>query len=205
MQRPSPAKRERILNAAAGLFAARAFHEVRLDDVAAAAEVGKGTLYVYFRSKEELFDALLVEGFEQMLGRLRLVAADRQSRAWDILQRMVGELVGWAVSSPHFYQLIRQSSEHPPTPGLKEKRRELGRILEQVLVRGNRSGEFSDPHPELTAQFIPSCVRGAIRFGPAGAKAELITGQILRVIGGGIRSARGKPARPSTRRKAVHA
>jgi len=53
MQRPDEKKRQLIANTAAKLFATRPFHKVKLDDVASAAGVGKGTLYIYFKSKEE--------------------------------------------------------------------------------------------------------------------------------------------------------
>jgi AcrR family transcriptional regulator len=199
VQKPSPEKRAKILEASARLFARKPYHEVRLDEIAAEARVGKGTLYVYFDSKEVLFDALLVEGFDRLLHRVRGALADTEVSAWDTLCLVVRELVGWAVSSPHFYKLVRESVEHPPTPLLRERRRELGQSMETVILRGVASGEFDDPHPELTAQFIPSCVRGAIRFGPAGTSAEVIADQILRIVGGGIRVSRAARHRNSTR------
>lgn len=196
MQRPNPIKRARIVEAAAELFARRPFHEVRLEEIAADARVGKGTLYVYFKSKEELFDALLVEGFDRLLTETRGIAD--QGTAWEALTRVVRAMVEWAVRSPHFYQLIRSSTEQPAipprTPRLKERRRELGLLIQRILVRGVRSGEFADPDPALTAQFIPSCVRGALRFGPAHPDIDHVTSHILRIIGGGIRRHSRQPA-----------
>ena len=55
MQRPDEQKRQLIIDTAARFFATQPFHKVRLDDVAAAAQVGKGTLYIYFKSKEDLY------------------------------------------------------------------------------------------------------------------------------------------------------
>ncbi|MDB5173389.1 MAG: putative Transcriptional regulator, TetR family [Phycisphaerales bacterium] len=70
MQVPNEQKRRHITSAAAKMFAARPFHKVRLDDIAAAAGVGKGTLYVYFDSKEDLYFTLTYEGFAQLVDRL---------------------------------------------------------------------------------------------------------------------------------------
>ena len=50
---------DKVLDAAARLFGTQRFHEVRMEDIAAEATVGKGTLYRYFNDKEELFVALL--------------------------------------------------------------------------------------------------------------------------------------------------
>src|SRR2546425_849110 len=63
----SPGTRQRILDAAARLFAARRFHEVRMDDVASEAGVGKGALYRYFRDKEDLYAALVTTATKQLL------------------------------------------------------------------------------------------------------------------------------------------
>src|SRR5436189_5663814 len=70
MQRPSEVKRRKISDTAARLFATKPFHKVRLDDVAAAAQVGKGTLYIYFKSKEDLYVSLVSEGFTNLVEQL---------------------------------------------------------------------------------------------------------------------------------------
>ena len=55
----SAARREAILTAALDEFAARGFEAARLDDVAKRAGVAKGTIYLYFRDKESLFQELI--------------------------------------------------------------------------------------------------------------------------------------------------
>lgn len=60
MQRKKTDRRLAVLEAATVLFSEKSFHDVKLDEVAVAADVGKGTIYTYFRSKEELFVQCLV-------------------------------------------------------------------------------------------------------------------------------------------------
>ena len=48
-------KRELILNALEELLPGKRFHEITLDEVARTAGVGKGTIYLYFHDKDELF------------------------------------------------------------------------------------------------------------------------------------------------------
>ena len=50
-----PEKKLRVLESASKLFSANSFHDVKLDQVAADAKVAKGTIYTYFKSKDELF------------------------------------------------------------------------------------------------------------------------------------------------------
>src|SRR5262249_51213511 len=83
----SPLQAEKILQAAAQLFARHRFHEARMEDIAAAAGVGKGTIYRYFPDKDELYQALLAQAAEQICCRLREAtarAADPRARleAW---------------------------------------------------------------------------------------------------------------------------
>lgn len=54
-----PEKRHQILEGAHAVFAARGFDAASMNDIAAAANVSKGTLYVYFEDKEHLFVALI--------------------------------------------------------------------------------------------------------------------------------------------------
>lgn len=186
MQRPDEAKRQAITDAAAALFAQRPFHEVRLDDVAEAAHVGKGTLYVYFKSKEDLYGSLVVEGFSELIDSLRGHAESGRGSAWEALERIVRDLVAWAKRFPHVFELMRSGREFGARPELRAKRRELTKLIEATIRRGVRDGEFIDPRPDLTSQFIPSCVRGALRFGPADIGQAALSSHILRMIGGGI-------------------
>lgn len=54
-----PDKRHQILEGAHAVFTARGFDAASMNDIAAAANVSKGTLYVYFEDKEHLFVALI--------------------------------------------------------------------------------------------------------------------------------------------------
>jgi len=73
---PSPraerqaAKREAILAAALDEFSARGFAATRLDDIARRADVAKGTIYLYFRDKESLFQELVRAMLSPIVGRL---------------------------------------------------------------------------------------------------------------------------------------
>ena len=81
--------RQRIVDAAAQLFAVQRFHEVRMEDLAAAAEVGKGTIYRYFHDKEDLYRGLIATAAEQILQEVdrRLVGVERpQAKLVAILQ-----------------------------------------------------------------------------------------------------------------------
>src|SRR5258708_16501064 len=68
------ARREAILKAALSVFAAHGFEAARLEDVAARAGVAKGTLYLYFRDKEALFEALVRSAVSPLLEHMDRIA-----------------------------------------------------------------------------------------------------------------------------------
>jgi len=67
-ERRKEARPQELLAAALNLFVERGFAATRLDDVAKAAGVSKGTLYLYFSSKEDLFKAVVRENIVPLLG-----------------------------------------------------------------------------------------------------------------------------------------
>jgi AcrR family transcriptional regulator len=66
----SAARREAILAAALDEFSARGFAATRLDDVAQRAGVAKGTIYLYFRDKESLFQELIRTMLTPLVGTI---------------------------------------------------------------------------------------------------------------------------------------
>ena len=69
------ARRDAILDAALTVFAERGFEAARLDDVAAQAGVAKGTLYLYFKDKEALFEEVVRSAASPIVERLSVLAA----------------------------------------------------------------------------------------------------------------------------------
>jgi AcrR family transcriptional regulator len=75
-------RRETILQAALDEFSASGFAAARLDDVARRAGVAKGTIYLYFRDKESLFQELVRSMLSPLVGRLEAAGmADLPARA----------------------------------------------------------------------------------------------------------------------------
>lgn len=189
MQRPDEKKRRTIAATAAKMFARQPFHKVRLDDIAAAAGVGKGTLYIYFDSKEALYLSLIYDAFEQMIDRLRAgVGASAAVPPRDRLRGIVSELVAFAFQHPQLFELARTAT---PFKGRSEaawteKRLALTQLLEDTIREGVAAGELADPHPELTALCIPGLVRSVMMFGPKNLDRQAVTAHLLRLLEHGV-------------------
>ncbi len=74
-QARSAARRETILTAALDEFSSRGFEAARLDDVAKRAGVAKGTIYLYFRDKESLFQELVRAMLTPLVGTIEALGA----------------------------------------------------------------------------------------------------------------------------------
>ncbi|MDT3700857.1 MAG: TetR/AcrR family transcriptional regulator, partial [Thermincola sp.] len=57
-------KRKKILKAAVKVFSQKGFHAAKVDEIAQLADVGKGTVYEYFSSKEEVFQEMFKAGMQ---------------------------------------------------------------------------------------------------------------------------------------------
>jgi AcrR family transcriptional regulator len=195
MRLPNDRKRQQILTSAARLFAKQRYDQVRLDDIAAAAGVGKGTLYVYFDNKDELYFAIAYEGFCQLLEQLEAQLADSSSPAADRLRRIVEGLVQFARSHPQFYEMMRLAqASRQQQARWRPKREALTALIRDTIADGIARGELADPHPQLTALFVPGFVRSAMLFGPKDLDLDMLTEHILTLLMNGIRAREGARA-----------
>ncbi|MBL8750090.1 MAG: TetR/AcrR family transcriptional regulator [Planctomycetes bacterium] len=189
MQTQDPAKRRLILASAARLFAEQPFHDVTLEQVATAARVGKGTLYVYFASKDQLYTAAVAEGLSDLAGtideRLRVTPADAPVR----LSAIVEELLGFSRRYPHLFALMRSGHPIAGSGELDAARRRVASRIEVVLRDGVERGQIDDPRPDLTAQFALAMVRASLLYGPVDAPHADLAAQILRVLLRGVAAA----------------
>lgn len=98
-------RRQTILSAARGLFWARGFAGTTMPEVARAAELAPGTLYLYFPSKDALYAELLVEGYDLLLQKL--AACLRKGRApRQQAEALVEGFLAFARKHPEYFDII---------------------------------------------------------------------------------------------------
>ena len=93
-QRRKDARPAEILAAALASFAERGFAATRLDDVAARAGITKGTLYLYFRSKEELFKAVVRQELVPNIEQAEAMVATSGAPSLGLLEQLIGLFSG---------------------------------------------------------------------------------------------------------------
>src|SRR3954465_3690398 len=113
--------RERVLTAAREVFAEHG-SEAQMDDVARRAEVGVGTVYRHFPTKEALFAALLEDTFARIADRARL--ALEQEDAWEAFTALMWDAGESLAGDRALAEAMQADLSIEPCPG----QRELGEI-----------------------------------------------------------------------------
>jgi AcrR family transcriptional regulator len=89
-EREKEERRQSILRAARTVFFEHGFHRATVDDVAEQAEVSKGTVYLYFESKETILAHLLLEGLNELIEELEQACAVGEPLPADERLRQLG-------------------------------------------------------------------------------------------------------------------
>jgi AcrR family transcriptional regulator len=144
-RRRKAARPQEIVAAALEVFAERGFAAARLDDVAARAGVSKGTLYLYFPGKEDLFKAVVRETLLPQLARLEAMGRAADGPVLPLLERFLAELGRVIATSragaipklvlaeaQNFPEIARFYVDEVIARGLGA----LGRLVERGIARG---------------------------------------------------------------------
>ena len=135
-------KRRRIIDAAVEVFADKGFFGAKVSEVAERAGVADGTIYLYFKSKDEILISLFEEKMAQIIERLgELLAQEQDPEAK--MRRYIVEHLELVSEQPHLMQVLtvelRQSArfikEYRPQ-GFKRYLSVIGAILEEGQAKG---------------------------------------------------------------------
>ena len=166
--RPStPFLRERILQSAAELFADREFDLVLIDEVAAHAGVGKGSVYRQFKSKEELYAAAVIDGFAELQREIRTALPGCISMR-EQMATIVRHTVRFFWTRRQFFALLRDPKALPPSQErqYRAQRNDLSRLISGVLDEGIRRGAMRPGiDTRVAAEALLGMVRGINRYG----------------------------------------
>lgn len=137
--------RARVMEAAQQLFQQHGLLKVTMEDVAQAIGKGKSTLYYYFKSKEEIFEAMIDLEMTQVLRHIQL-AVNQCITATAQLEAFYTSKTQQVQSKLTLYRTltrdIRQQGEFVPQIRQRYVQREMA-ILRSILEHGLQTGEFN--------------------------------------------------------------
>ena len=156
-----------ILEAARQVFARHGYPAATVDEIADTAGVAKGTVYLYFPSKRDLFLATLREGVEELHSDVKR-RIDQAETAAAKIRAFVEVRLAYCDRNRDFFRIyyteiaslpVRSSGERPEFQDLYD---EQARLLENILELGILLGEIRPCKVRTTARLIYDLTRSAI-------------------------------------------
>ena len=146
-ERRKDARPQELLAAALDLFVERGFASTRLEDVARRAGVSKGTLYLYFTNKEELFKAVVRDSIVPVIGAAEDIIAGFEGHSADLLRSVMGDW--WqrlgATKASGISKLVMAEAGNFPDIACFYQEEVIARgtnMISSMLVRAVERGEF---------------------------------------------------------------
>jgi len=148
--RRSAETRERLFLAAMGLFAEKGFAETTVEDITNAADVGKGTFFNYFPSKEHL----LIAFSDMQLGKMeRFVESARNSKEpmREFFRSLSQQLTAEPAKKPDMVRALLQANLSSPTVRdvMRKKNAHGESLMAQLVQIGQDRGEFRRDVPAV--------------------------------------------------------
>lgn len=170
-ERERSQKREAVLHMAVQFFNERGFHATSLDDVAAALNVTKPTIYHYFGTKDEI----LLECVQRGLESIRQAAEAVERAGGTGMDRLRALMRDYAIiMTKDFGMCVTRTSDHELSPESRAKfrslKREIDRITRRVVEEGMHDGSIAAGDARMTTFAITGALNWIAKwYDPSGA------------------------------------
>lgn len=191
-------RREDILRVAAEVFAAKGYHEAKMDDIASAAAVAKGTLYLYFKEKRAIF-AELVDGLALQLAA-SIIPVDTEADVVAQVKHNIRAVIGVLAQEPQVSSLLFDQASGVDE-GFRRKIDSFFRSLKEQLTssleEGQRLGIVREGDTRLYASMTIGALREVLVESAGGKGSKRTREQVVEAIfdmlqGGYLRLAPGR-------------
>jgi AcrR family transcriptional regulator len=165
---PKETVRESILDATDRLLARFGYRKMTVEDIAAEAGIGKGTIYLHFSSKEEV----VLSHVDRIVDRLKqqhlaVIARSKHTALERIRQMLLARVLFRFDSIQHYTQSLNDLLA-ALRPGLLARRaryfEEEAQIFAEVLAEGRASGEFEIENEAAAAQALLEATNGLLPY-----------------------------------------
>ncbi|MBD3920517.1 TetR/AcrR family transcriptional regulator [Paenibacillus sp. PR3] len=149
-------RRNEILDASEMLFASQGYTQTTINDILSAIGIAKGTFYYYFKSKEEVMDAIIDRFITSGVEAAQVVASNPTLTAPEKIFHIV--MAQNMSDTPRKEQMIEQlhqiNNAEMHQKSLIETITRLTPVLTAVVEEGIREGAFATPYPQESVEFL---------------------------------------------------
>ena len=159
-------RQSRILSGALTVFKERGLDGATMDEIANAAGFGKATLYYYFKSKEDVLSAILVDGWKKIWESLEPIISDETSPRKTFINVLI-KIAENAQNRPGLFEFLFdvpkaiKLDEQP----WKEYQHRLYAVIQGLLEDGIKLGEFPKIDPRLMFKALGGLFMGLVFMG----------------------------------------
>jgi AcrR family transcriptional regulator len=183
--------REQILQIAQEIFSKYGYKKTTLDDIANAVRKGKSSLYYYFNSKEDLFQAVIAKEVEILKQALEKVVFRSMDPEEKLREYILTKLTTFRDLANLYNALENDVTAIGFVEEIKEKNeKDEIRMIKRILIEGVRREKFNIDDLNLTAIGITTAIKGLEMPLSAGnygaADIEMSVDNIVRIICYGI-------------------
>lgn len=139
-------KQRGILKVATRVFAQSDYHRVTMEEVADAAKIGKGTLYRYYKNKEDLYFSIIKMGLETLYEYI-LQEAEKEEDLLSRIKKVISCALKFFEKNKPFVKVFLQEEVKFQTKGLihcKESLNKSIRLIENLIAQGQKEGIFKN-------------------------------------------------------------
>ncbi len=163
----SEARRQQILDAAMQVFARLGFDKARMEDIARRAGLAKGTLYLYFKSKEEIILGVLDQFMGMELRDFRplvdLQQTPARERLLQMMERSLADLQRFEWLLPVLYEFYALATRNRLVrKGIQRFYRGYLEVLAPIIEQGVARGEFRQLDARQAALAISAIFEGTL-------------------------------------------
>lgn len=149
-------KKDSILKAAAELFAGKSYHEVMMEDVAKIAGIAKGTVYLYFSSKEELYYSILCGYMDELITTLKEGINNSPGTVLSF-KSYVTIVFNFLVKNKEFHLIFKKetlTNKNEKCSEVKKHTTTLKNLLTPILKQGMEEKIFEIAEIEFTSEIL---------------------------------------------------
>ena len=184
--------KERILTTAMRLFARKGFFETTVDEICRSAKIAKGTVYLYFKDKSDIYIAILENQLNSALKDLALVHS-KDLTSTEKLQLIANE---WLKHSIEFHRLFPMVSMENINQALKLMKGIKQRVfpiifriiseISDIIKEGIENGEFKPVNPRISAVYFLNTIRAPFLVSFFAEKKAPCCNEILELFFNGL-------------------